>query len=290
MTVTRARSKGLANASNRLTGPSPLSRGQACEDGVTIRGGFSLVELAIVLVILGLLVGGVLTGQSLIRAAELRSVVTDFQKYQAAVNTFRDKYFALPGDMANATQFWGAVNGTLATCITTASPDGKLTCNGNGDGRINGTTAFSPDGYERYHFWLHLANAGLVEGSYSGIPTTVGVFSYTPGVNVPKTKISNGGWVPVSYVFDMTSAGNAEWFPRAFNFPVGMEMSMGRLYSPEENWNIDTKMDDGKPATGSVFSFKSTGTWTPGCATTATMAAEYNVTNTNKVCSFNAGF
>ncbi|MBY6117485.1 prepilin-type N-terminal cleavage/methylation domain-containing protein [Mameliella alba] len=73
-----------------------------------VRSGFSLVELSIVLVILGLLIGGVLTGQNLIRAAELRSVMTEFKTYQTAVMTFRDKYFALPRDMTNATDFfWG---------------------------------------------------------------------------------------------------------------------------------------------------------------------------------------
>ena len=64
--------------------------------------GFTLVELSIVLVILGLLVGGVLTGQSLIRAAELRTVSTQYATFSTAVNTFRDKYFTIPGDMTNA--------------------------------------------------------------------------------------------------------------------------------------------------------------------------------------------
>jgi prepilin-type N-terminal cleavage/methylation domain-containing protein len=81
---------------------------------------FSLVELSIVLVILGLLVGGVLMGQSLIRAAELRRVVTDYNKYTTAVQSFRDKYFALPGDMTNAQNFWGVQDPTPATCRTMA--------------------------------------------------------------------------------------------------------------------------------------------------------------------------
>ena len=72
---------------------------------------FSLVELSIVLVILGLLVGGVLSGQSLIAAAALRSVTTQEARWVAATQTFRDKYFALPGDMNNATSFWGRMNG-----------------------------------------------------------------------------------------------------------------------------------------------------------------------------------
>jgi prepilin-type N-terminal cleavage/methylation domain-containing protein len=63
---------------------------------------FSLVELSIVLVILGLLVGGVLSGQALIRASEMRSITAQANQYRAAIYSFRDKYFAIPGDMANA--------------------------------------------------------------------------------------------------------------------------------------------------------------------------------------------
>ena len=72
------------------------------------RSAFSLVELAIVLVILGLLTGGILSGQALIAAAEVRKAATQFTRYQAAVWTFRDKYFAMPGDMTNADKFWTA--------------------------------------------------------------------------------------------------------------------------------------------------------------------------------------
>jgi len=70
--------------------------------------GFSLVELSIVLVILGLLTGGILGGQALIRAAELRAVTTEYDRWVTATRTFQDKYFALPGDMTNATAFWGS--------------------------------------------------------------------------------------------------------------------------------------------------------------------------------------
>ena len=84
-------------------------------------------------VILGLLVGGILAGQSLIRASELRAVTTEFTKYQTALNSFRDKYFAYPGDMTNATSFWPSCG---TTALTTAEG-----CNGNGDGI--GTHAFS---------------------------------------------------------------------------------------------------------------------------------------------------
>lgn len=144
---------------------------------------FSLVELSIVLVILGLLTGGILTGQSLIRASELRSVATDLQRYQAAVHTFRDKYFALPGDMPNATRFWGVQHATPATCITTASTT-ALTCNGDGNGQVADTT------YEAFRFWQHLANAGLIEGSYSGVTGPDSGFDHVIGVNAPRAKMS----------------------------------------------------------------------------------------------------
>ncbi len=66
------------------------------------RQGFTLVELYIVLVIIGLIVGGVLTGQALIAAAKVRAQMTQLDQYDAAINTFRAKYDCLPGDCANA--------------------------------------------------------------------------------------------------------------------------------------------------------------------------------------------
>src|SRR6185312_11880077 len=71
------------------------------------RSGFTLIELSIVLVIIGLIVGGVLVGQDLIRAAEIRATVGQYEKYNAAINTFRSKYNGIPGDLleASATAF-----------------------------------------------------------------------------------------------------------------------------------------------------------------------------------------
>lgn len=97
--------------------------------------GFSLVELSIVLVILGLLVGGVLGGQALIRASELRSVMAGRDTLVSAITIFKNKYNSFPGDLTNATAIWGAAHATPATCITTVG-SGTQTCNGNGDGKI----------------------------------------------------------------------------------------------------------------------------------------------------------
>lgn len=212
---------------------------------------FSLVELSIVLVILGLLVGGVLAGQALIRAAELRKVSSDVSRYNAALMTFRDKYLALPGDMSNASAFWGAADGSTgltAGCVTATAAG---TCNGNGDGQI----ALGP---ENYRLWQQLNLAGLVEGSYSGVPGPdphPSNRSDVIGVNVPIFPMNNGGY-SIGFLWSDPSVSH---FLSRQNVliggpcchPVGKNLE-GRLLRPEEMWNIDTKLDDGKARTGSV--------------------------------------
>lgn len=156
---------------------------------------FSLVELSIVLVILGLLAGGVLSGRALIRAAEIKSVGTQYERYHVALNSFRDKYMALPGDMPNATQFWGRMAAT-ADCVTNSSAAvnaSKGVCDGNGDGNPDGTGAAGKS-EEALQFWRELANAGLIEGTYTGVAGSNGGADWTPGVNQPAGKISNTGW------------------------------------------------------------------------------------------------
>jgi prepilin-type N-terminal cleavage/methylation domain-containing protein len=71
--------------------------------------GFTLVELSIVLMIIGLLVSGILVGKDMIRAAELRSITSEKDQFQTAVNLFKNKYLGLPGDLSNATAFWGVM-------------------------------------------------------------------------------------------------------------------------------------------------------------------------------------
>lgn len=244
---------------------------------------FSLVELSIVLVILGLLTGGILAGQSLIRAAEIRSISTDIARFNTSISSFRDKYMALPGDMRNATQFWTAAHGTPATCYTTAST-GTATCDGNGDGIIgsaDGGTTWS----EYFRAWQHLANAGLIEGSYSGVVGAGGVNHHIYGTNSPRSKISNAGYALIS--LGERTAGD----PTLYEGSYGNVIEMGEqtpntfgyrnILKPEEAWNIDTKMDDGRPAYGKVRTREQLTT----CSSSTTPAtAEYLLTGTDKTC------
>lgn len=227
--------------------------------------GLSLVELSIVLVILGLLTGGILAGQSLIRASELRAVSTEYGKYVGATQAFRDKYFALPGDMANAQSFWGIQDPTPATCKTTTSTS-ALTCNGDGDGII-ASTAVGSD--ERMRFWQHLANAGLIEGQYTG------VYVSFAANEEPSSKFGNGTWYAVTYGNVMAAttkfAGNY-----GHTFTISSRPSPYDIFSPEEAWNVDTKMDDGLPGTGRVIAWK--GDATKNCTNVANSVVDAGAT------------
>lgn len=259
---------------------------QQSRHDVKARSGFTLVELSIVLVILGLLVGGVLAGQSLIRAAELRSVTTQYNQYIAATHSFRDKYFALPGDMTNAQSFWGVAHATPATCVTTASTT-SATCNGNGDGWVS---VSAPGSNEDFRFWQHLANAGLIEGSYSGITQGSTAWSATTA-NAPRGRLGNSLWF-VHY-WGIIS-GWTDVFNGTYNNFIELGGSIANtdpalaIFKPEELWNIDTKMDDGMPATGKLTARAGGGLSL--CTTTvtnnsATLTATYLLNSTGVTCN-----
>lgn len=250
------------------------------------RRAFSLVELSIVLVILGLLTGGILTGQNLIRAAELRSITTQYQSYTTAVMTFRDKYFALPGDMRNAQNFGGVATncpGTSAQPSTSTS-----TCNGDGDGEWEYVPGAGL-GNEPFRAWQHLANAGLVEGSYTGVTNhATETDGATVGLNVPKGKIGNTGW---SLDSQTTYSGHADYFDGNYTNMVYFgaqqdgptEETNGIALTPEEMWNIDTKVDDGRPNYGKMVSWKTP--IRPDCVTNDTATSTYNLTDTSSACT-----
>jgi prepilin-type N-terminal cleavage/methylation domain-containing protein len=245
--------------------------------------GFTLVELAVVLVIIGLLVGGVLTGQTLIKASQLRGIISDFQRYSAAVGSFRNMHSGLPGDISTAEDIFGA----------------GATDPGNGNNQISSETNNEPG-----LFWQHLALAGLIEGSYSP-----GSWAALTAANTGASKMDNGKWsirwIGIIGIDDgAAGAGNDVFFEgnyeNAFVLMSGTDLSApsGAVLRAEEAWNIDEKLDDGMPALGSVLSLESQGvSATSGCSnlaprTTSSAAAVYNVTLADISCSLviNSGF
>src|SRR5689334_21860126 len=126
--------------------------------------GFTLVEIAIVLVIIGLLLGGILKGQEMITQAKIKNVIADMTGISAAMYGYQDRYRALPGDDKNAQARWG------------------LTNNGNGDGIIQGKYLSTTATDEMVMFWDELRRAGFVSGT--GIDQPFNAVSGKMGVQV----------------------------------------------------------------------------------------------------------
>ena len=112
--------------------------------------GFTLIEIAIVLVIMGLLLSGVLRGQELIKNARVRNLIQQMDGMKAAYFGFLDRFRALPGDYISATT---NIGGIAATAVCN---------NGNGDG--NGQIVVANN--ENILAWEHLAKAGFITGTY----------------------------------------------------------------------------------------------------------------------------
>ncbi len=258
--------------------PAPCEQQYVAIAGANAKG-FSLVELAIVLVIIGLITGGILTGQELIRASELNSVMADVNKYKTAFNTFKLKYNALPGDLANATAYWGTASGGCPNGAGT----GTQTCNGDGNGRINWQAS------EVFRAWQHLSNAGLISGNYTGVFTDAA--TYTWGTNGPASKIANAGFATGTngYYTDVN------WFASDYGTMFILAGGGGSIWSlttlnPTEAASIDGKNDDGRPGSGAIMTLNSN-YWS--CASTAVAStATYRVDLTTNSCNlfFKAGF
>ena len=252
------------------------------------RRGFTLVELSIVLVILGLLVGAVVAGESLIHSAELKGVMREAQQYQSAVSEFRTQYTAMPGDMKNAVSYWGAqagatTDGVDATCAALTSPaTGAATCNGDGNGRI-AVFASSSNNHEMWRAWQHLSNAGLIEGSSSGVSGPGGALHVVPGTNAPASKLSAAGWS----IWYLGSYGDANTYTAnygnvlLFGRPTTTSYNATAALVPDDAYNIDKKLDDGAPHSGKILAAKYA--YQPNCVESTDDA--YKLTGTAAGCS-----
>lgn len=159
------------------------------------QSGFTLIEIAIVLVIIGLLLGGILKGQELINNARVKNLGSDFRNIPVFIYGYQDKFKSLPGDDSTAS--------THLTGATNATTPGGSTDRGNGviDGNWNSTTKTD----ESFLFWQHVRLAGLAPGStdinaadflpVNAVGTKVGIQSAQPftGMNSGTYYICSGG-------------------------------------------------------------------------------------------------
>ena len=182
------------------------------------QAGFTLVEIAIVLVIIGLLLGGVLKGQELINSAKVKNIANDFRNVPLYIYGYQDKYKALPGDDANVVAHLGA-SATPATLPASSLGNGVI------DGGYNATAA----GTESFLFWQHVRLANLAAG------TTV----TTDPAYIPRN--ADGGIIGVQGGANPPIAGMTG------TYIVCSDGILGKFAK-----QLDTQLDDGETSTGSV--------------------------------------
>jgi prepilin-type N-terminal cleavage/methylation domain-containing protein len=189
--------------------------------------GFTLVEIAIVLVIIGLLLGGILKGQEMITQAKIKNVIADFSGISAAYHAYVDRYRKIPGDDPCA---GGAV--TVGNCGTaTGRWTGATAGNGNGvvEGAYNSTTSTD----ESRQWWDHLRRAGFV----SGVGDQQALNSLTGMVGVQTGDAAAG---PTLGTDAAGTGGFSGLIVCSANLPDKIAIA------------ADTQMDDGVPTAGSV--------------------------------------
>ena len=185
------------------------------------QSGFTLVEIAIVLVIIGLLLGGVLKGQELVNSAKVKSLANDFRSISSFVYAYQDRFRATPGDDRNPSSH--VAGGTLAT--TPGS-------NSIGNSRINGHWNSRTVTDESFLFWQHIRLAGLAAGT----PTINPVDDYLQ-------RNAEGGVVGITGDVILTNPS----VPYPASFYVCSEGIQGRFAR-----QIDAAIDDGNTQTGAV--------------------------------------
>jgi prepilin-type N-terminal cleavage/methylation domain-containing protein len=208
--------------------------------------GFTLVEIAIVLVIIGLLLGGILKGQEMITQAKIKNVIADFSGISAAYHGYQDRYRAIPGDDPNA----GGASGRWGAAATS----------GDGNGQVGGAYNTTTATLESRLWWDHLRRAGFVSGSgtqqpFNAVTGMIGVQTGDAGSPIGPALKDAGGNGFVGLI--ICSA----------NLPDKIAIA------------ADTQMDDGVPSTGTVRGQQQTGP-NPAVAATA-LATGYAETGTN---------
>lgn len=206
--------------------------------------GFTLIELSIVLVIIGLIVGGILVGQDLIKAASIRTAIGQIEKYDAAVNTFRTKYNALPGDLSNASTF-GMTSGVSATASPAVAGNKVVESCTSDDGlRL---------GCENKMFWNHMSSANLIEGAFTNTANDTdfvdGVAANLISSVLPASKIGKGNYIHIQ------ASGGLNHYRIAGITSVGATGGTtidSNALTPLEAFQMDNKMDDGNPTHGIV--------------------------------------
>jgi prepilin-type N-terminal cleavage/methylation domain-containing protein len=219
--------------------------------------GFTLVEIAIVLVIIGLLLGGILKGQEMITQAKIKNVIADFSGISAAYHGYVDRYKKIPGDDPCAGSTNSAV--TVGNCGTTT---GRWTgaSHGDGNGIVAGTYQSATATDESRLWWDHLRRAGFVSGTGDQQPfnALTGMIGVQTGNAAATPAAALGGFTGII----ICSA----------NLPDKVAIA------------ADTQMDDGVPNNGNVRGVLQTSPNPDVSAATAATAYQETGTNVYSIC------
>ena len=242
-------------------------------------GGFTLIEIAIVVVIIGLLLGGILKGQEMIRNARAHNVANQGNAIKASILGFQDRFRALPGDYNRASDNMTGLD-NLEECVATATDLQPLLGVGNGDGnsRIGGEPDEAEDtqtGCQRIHelafAWRHLSAAGFLSGNFDGDSAGLDEPNFGCRGTTCLTNAFNGGLI-LSYSYGQfsqpkTDEGETETptTEKAITDGKSTQLNTGRFIPVEIIAELDRKVDDGDPSKGSfrIADFFVTGEGTP---------------------------
>ena len=249
--------------------------------------GFTLVELAISLMIIGLLIGGVLKGQELIQNAKDNTIIRQIDAYQTATRIFYTTYQALPGDMK--TPSTRLPDCTATPCSTAGDQDGYINASLGGTtlGYMLPMTGLM-GAYEARNFFLHLAKAGMITGINAA--STSATFTAF-GEELPAIKDGENNGIGVMIVGAQAASPLAE-SPETANYFVVRNASYGGVaLKPATAASIDKKMDNGLANRGDV---QALGTETGnaimyGCTVNSSGDA-YIETSRTRVCNLSIKF
>lgn len=226
----------------------------------SLRKGFSLLELSIVLVVIGLVVGGIMTGNDLIKQSLFKKVVAEKDKYASAIMQFTEKYAELPGDITKSSTYW-------SSCATPATD-----CNGNGNGYIDFTAGNTTT--ESLRMWNHLNLAGIYPNSLSGVRDSSG-YSISNSPVAPM-----GGYAIWSVESRTLSNQTVNALILTMGGSSGTADDAYSVLTAVEAYSIDKKVDDGLPTSGEVQSTEGGDVAANSCAN----SNAYVATGTNRVC------